>query len=77
MPRVPKPENYLRGAELAMEQNYDEIDGILDNVDTVHAGGTERMMKKRTCPRRKREKHTGISNDRRKTLWLKWMKSTA
>lgn len=46
MLRMPQPENYLRGAELCMEQNYDEIDGILDNVDTVHAGGTERMMDK-------------------------------
>lgn len=30
--RLDEPENYLRGAEMSMEQNYDMIDGVIDNL---------------------------------------------
>lgn len=41
-----EPENYLRNAELYTEQNYDRIDGLIDNVDTVQEEGTRTNQEK-------------------------------
>lgn len=41
-----RPENYLKNAELYTEQNYDRIDGLIDNVDTVQEEGSRTDQEK-------------------------------
>ncbi|MFT8889668.1 MAG: DUF4316 domain-containing protein [Ethanoligenens sp.] len=41
-----RPENYLKNAELYTEQNYDCIDGLIDNVDTVQEEGSRTNQEK-------------------------------
>lgn len=44
--RLDEPENYLCGAELSMEQNYDMIDGVIDNLPPERPERDERERKK-------------------------------
>lgn len=47
-------DNYLQNAELATEQNFNQIDGILNNTAPVPEPGCEPLDKVKEPPRKKR-----------------------
>lgn len=54
--RLDEPENYLRGAELSMEQNYDMIDGVIDNLPPEREE-PEKMTPYREPPALEKRRH--------------------
>ena len=49
-------DNYIKNAELGTEQNYNMIDGILNNTDTVPAPEDKRLDRVKLPTEKKRSR---------------------